>query len=215
MVFSPVVIFRILAKRGFFCFPDATLRDTRKILYTGCMAFNYTNLNNGLKESVEWLGREYSRVHTGRATPMLLDSVMVEAYGSFQPIKNVGSVSVEDARTLRITLWDKSVIKDVEKAITAANLGLSLATDAEGMRIIFPPLTTENRTCLVKVLKEKMEEGRVSVRKERESALSELKAAALPEDDERRAKDEIQKRVEAANAKLEAVFTAKEDEVMN
>jgi ribosome recycling factor len=179
------------------------------------MAFNFTNLDAGLKESTDWLGREYSRVHTGRATPMLLDSVMVEAYGSFQPIKNVGSVSVEDARTLRLTLWDKTVIKDVEKAITAANLGLSLATDAEGMRIIFPPLTTENRAKLVKVLKEKMEEARVSVRKEREIAQNDLKAADLPEDDARRAKEEIQKRVDAANAKLEAIFEGKEDEVMN
>ena len=179
------------------------------------MAFNYTDLDNALKDSTDWLAREFSRVHTGRASPMLLDGVMVEAYGSFQPIKNVGSVSVEDARTLRISLWDKTVIKDVEKAITAANLGLSLATDAEGMRVIFPPLTTENRTRLVKVLKEKMEEARVSVRKDRENALNVMKAAELPEDDARRTKEEIQKRVDAANAKLESIFEGKENEVMN
>ena len=146
---------------------------------------------------------------------MLLDGVMVEAYGSFQPIKNVGSVSIEDSRTLRITLWDKTVLKDVEKAIIAANLGLSLATDGEGMRVIFPALTTENRTRLVKVLKEKMEEARVSVRRDRENALNELKSADLPEDDARRTKDEIQKRVDTANAKLEATFEAKETEVMS
>lgn len=179
------------------------------------MAFTYTNLDAGLKESTDWLSREFSRVHTGRATPILLDGVLVEAYGAFQPIKNVGSVNVEDARTLRISLWDKTVIKDVEKAIVAANLGLSVAVDAEGIRVIFPTLTTENRSRLVKILKEKMEEARVSVRKERESALGELKTADLPEDDARRAKEEIQKRVDAANAKLEAQFEAKEQEVMN
>ncbi len=179
------------------------------------MAFNYTNLDNGLKESTEWLSREYSRLHTGRASPAYLDGVLVEAYGSFQPIKNVGSVNIEDARTLRISLWDKSVIKDVEKAITAANLGVSVAVDGEGMRVIFPTLTTENRSKLVKVLKDKLEDARVSVRKERESALSELKAAGLPEDDDRRAKDEVQKRVTDANAKLESIFDAKETEVMN
>ena len=179
------------------------------------MAFNYADLDNSLKESTDWLAREFSRVHTGRASPMLLDGVMVEAYGSFQPIKNVGSVSVEDARTLRISLWDKAVIKDVERAITAANLGLSLATDAEGMRVIFPPLTTENRTRLVKVLKEKMEEARVSVRKDREMALNALKAAELPEDDARRTKEEIQKRIDTANQKLESIFEGKENEVMN
>ena len=154
------------------------------------MAFNYGNLDTGLKESAEWLSREFSRVHTGRATPILLDGVMVEAYGAFQPIKNVGSVNVEDARTLRISLWDKALIKEVEKAITNANLGLSVAVDGEGMRVIFPTLTTENRTRLVKVLKEKMEEARISVRKVREESLNELKTAELPEDDARRAKDE-------------------------
>ena len=179
------------------------------------MSFNFTQIDAGLKEVVDWLGREYSRVHTGRASPMLLDSVMVEAYGSFQPVKNVGSVGVEDARTLRITLWDKSVIKDVEKSIIAANLGLTVAVDGEGMRVIFPTLTTENRSRLVKVLKDKMEDARISVRKEREAGLAALKAADLPEDDQRRAKEEIQKRVDAANAKLEAVFEAKEHEVMN
>lgn len=179
------------------------------------MPFNYTQLDSGLKEVCDWLGREYSRVHTGRASPMLLDSVMVEAYGEFQPIKNVGSISVEDARTLRITLWDKSVLKDTEKAIIASNLGLTVAADGEGMRVIFPALTTENRSRLVKVLKDKMEDARISVRKEREAGLSALKAAELPEDEQRRAKDEIQKRVDAANAKLESIFAAKETEVMN
>jgi ribosome recycling factor len=178
------------------------------------MAFNYTKLDSGLKEVTDWLSREYSRVHTGRATPILLDGVMVESYGAFQPVKNVGSVSVEDARTLRIGLWDKSLIKEVEKAIIAANLGLTVASDGEGMRVIFPALTTENRTKLVKVLKDKMEDARISVRKEREAALSDLKAAALPEDDERRAKDDIQKRIDAVNDKLEGIFSAKEAEIL-
>lgn len=179
------------------------------------MPFNYTKIDAGLKESAEWLAREYSRLHTGRASPAYLDGVMVEAYGSLQPIKNVGSVNIEDARTLRVQLWDKSVIKDVEKSINAANLGVSVAVDGDGMRIIFPTLTTENRSKLVKVLKDKLEDARISVRKERESAMSELKTAALPEDEDRRSKDDIQKRVDAANQKLEALFSAKEEEVMN
>ncbi len=179
------------------------------------MSFNYSNLDSGLKEVAEWLSREYSRVHTGRATPILLDGVMVESYGALQPVKNVGSVSVEDARTLRVTLWDKSLIKEVEKAIIAANLGLTVASDSEGLRVIFPMLTTENRQKLVKILKDKMDEARISVRKERESALSELKAAELPEDDERRSKDAIHKRVDAINAKLESIFENKETEIMS
>ncbi len=179
------------------------------------MAFNFSKIDSGLKEAVDWLGREYSRVHTGRASPIILDGVMVEAYGAMQPIKNVGSVSVEDARTLRVTLWDKSVIKDVEKAIIAANLGLSVSVDGEGMRVIFPALTTENRQKLVKVLKEKLEDGRIRVRKERENALTEVKNANLPEDEARRTKEDIQKRVDSANERLEKTFEAKETEVMS
>ena len=179
------------------------------------MAFNYTKLEAALKESTDWLSREYSRLHTGRASPMYLDGVQVEAYGSFQPLKNVGSVNIEDARTLRIALWDKSVIKDVEKAITDANLGVSVAVDGDGVRVIFPTLTTENRSRLVKVLKDKLEEARISVRKERETAITELKAAGLPEDEDFRTKDEIQKRTTEANAKLENIFEVKEQEVMN
>ena len=125
------------------------------------MSFNITNLDSGLKEVAEWLAREYSHVHTGRATPIVLDSVMVESYGSLQPIKNVGSITVEDARTLRVSIWDKSLIKEVEKAINASNLGLSVASDSEGARVIFPVLTTENRTRLVKALKDKLEHASV------------------------------------------------------
>ena len=179
------------------------------------MSFNITNLDSGLKEVAEWLAREYSHVHTGRATPIVLDSVMVESYGSLQPIKNVGSITIEDARTLRVSIWDKSLIKEVEKAINASNLGLSVASDSEGARVIFPILTTENRSRLVKALKDKLEDARISARKEREAALSELKAADLPEDDERRMKDEIQKRVDGINAKLESIFESKETEVMS
>ncbi len=178
------------------------------------MAFNFTKLDAGLKEATDWLSREYSRVHTGRASPIILDGIQVEAYGSLQPLKNVGSINAEDARTLRIALWDKSVIKDVEKAINEANLGLSLATDNEGMRVIFPMLTTENREKLVKVLKEKLEDGRIRVRKERGIALDDLKAQGVPEDEERRSKEEIQKRVDTANTKLESIFDGKEKELM-
>lgn len=179
------------------------------------MAFNISNFDKKLKDVSDWLSREFSYVHTGRANPIILDGVMVEAYGEMQPIKNVGSINVEDARTLRIGVWDKSLIKEVEKGIVASNLGLSAAADGEGLRVVFPVLTTENRIKLIKALKDKLEDARISVRKERESALSELKNDALPEDDARRMKDEIQKRVDDVNNKLEDIFKTKENEVMN
>lgn len=179
------------------------------------MAYNFSFAKAEFKKVEEWLVREYGGVHTGRATPMILDNISIEAYGSMQPIKNVGSINVEDPRTIRVAPWDKAQIKDIEKAIQAADLGLSVASDDQGLRVIFPMLTTENRQKLVKILKEKMEDARISVRKVRDNVQNEVKAAELPEDDAHRAKEELQKIVDETNGNLEAIFERKETEVMN
>ena len=138
---------------------------------------------------------------------------MVNSYGQMMPIKNVAAVSVEDPKTLRIAPWDKSAIKEIEKAIQSANLGLSVVSDGEGVRAIFPMLTTENRQKLVKVLKDKLEDGRITVRKARQEAMDTLDE--MSEDDAKRAKDDIQKCVDEANKNLEAIFGKKETEVMS
>jgi ribosome recycling factor len=177
------------------------------------MAYNTQNFKIELKKVEEWLSKEYSQVHTGRATPMILDSIMVESYGSYQPIKNVAGITIEDPKTLRIAPWDKNQIKEIENAINAANLGLSIVSDSDGVRAIFPMLTTENRTKLVKVLKEKLEDARISVRKERQNEIDKL--TDLSEDEVKRGKDDIQKCVDESNKNLEAIFTKKETEIMN
>jgi len=177
------------------------------------MAYNTTSFKNKLKAVEEWLSKEYGSVHTGRATPMILDSINVESYGSYMPIKNVASVSIEDPKTLRIAPWDKNQIKAIESAISAANLGLSVVSDSDGVRAIFPMLTTENRSKLVKILKEKLEDARISVRKERQAEID--TTSELPEDDAKRAKDDIQKCVDEANQNLEAIFAKKETDLMN
>lgn len=177
------------------------------------MTYNTANFKTELKKVEEWLSKEYGSVHTGRATPMVLDSVMVENYGTFMPIKNVASVSVEDPKTLRVAPWDKNQIKDIEAAIMAANLGLSIVSDSDGVRVIFPMLTTENRAKLAKILKEKLEDARITVRKERGNEMDKL--VDMPEDDVKRAKEDIQKCVDEANQTLEGIFAKKENEVMN
>jgi ribosome recycling factor len=177
------------------------------------MAYNTTNFKQELKKVEDWLSKEYSQVHTGRATPMVLDSVLVESYGSKMPIKNVAGISIEDPKTLRIAPWDKNQIKDIESSIQAANLGLSIVSDSDGVRVIFPMLTTENRARLVNVLKEKLEDARISVRKERGDEIN--KTGDLSEDEQKRAKDDIQKCVDESNKNLEAIFTKKENEVMS
>ena len=125
---------------------------------------------------------------------------------------------MEDARTLRVVPWDKSLVKGIEKAIGAANLGLSVATDDLGIRVIFPQLTTETREKLVKVLKEKLEEARITARKEREKIWDDIqrqeKEGKMTEDERFRAKEELQKIVDETNKNLEALFEKKEKEVM-
>lgn len=177
------------------------------------MAYNTQNFKLELKKVEEWLSKEYSQVHTGRATPVVLDSVMVESYGSRMPIKNVASVTIEDPKTLRISPWDKSQIKGIESAIAASNLGLSIVSDGEGVRAIFPMLTTENRSKLVKVLKDKLEDARINVRKERQKEMESLDG--LSEDESKRAKDDVQKCVDESNTNLESIFDKKEKELMN
>jgi len=177
------------------------------------MAYNTTSFKAELKKVEEWLAKEYSQVHTGRATPMILDSISIESYGQRMPIKNIASISVEDPKTLRVAPWDKNQIKEIENAVMLANLGLSVVSDSDGVRVIFPMLTTENRTKLVKILKEKLEDARISVRKERQNEIDKLEG--MSEDETKRAREEIQKCVDEANNNLEAVFNKKETEVMN
>ncbi|MCX6754869.1 MAG: ribosome-recycling factor [Candidatus Nomurabacteria bacterium] len=177
------------------------------------MAYNTQNFKTELKKVEEWLSKEYSQVHTGRATPVVLDSVMVESYGSHMPIKNIASITIEDTKTLRVAPWDKKQIKEIENAIGAADLGLSIVSDSDGVRVIFPMLTTENRSKLVKVLKEKLEDARISVRKERQAEMEKL--TDLSEDEVKRGKDDIQKAVDESNNNLEAIFAKKEIDIMN
>jgi len=182
------------------------------------MQYNFSNLKTELKKIDDFLSKEYSQLSTGRASPMVLDGVSVESYGSMQPIKNVASVSIEDPKTLRVNPWDKNHVKAIEKAILVADLGLSVATDEAGLRVIFPQLTTETRQKLVKVLKEKLEEARITVRRESGNVWDEIQAqereGKMTEDEKAHAKDELQKVVDEINKTLEATFEKKEKEVL-
>jgi ribosome recycling factor len=177
--------------------------------------YNLDLFKQEAKGAEEWLSKEYSQIHTGRANPSLLDGVHVQSYGAIQPLKNVSSVSIEDPKTLRVIPWDKGLNKDIERALHEANLGFSIAVDDAGVRVIIPALTTETRQKLVKIAKERMEDSRITVRKARESILSFLKEESLPEDTFIRAKEEVQKLVDGANANLEALFARKENEILN
>ncbi|MEK7621822.1 MAG: ribosome recycling factor [Patescibacteria group bacterium] len=183
------------------------------------MIYDFNLTKAKLKEIEEWLKTEYHSVRTGRATPFLLDRVEVNSYGAKLPLKQVAAVTIEDARTLRITPWDKAQMKEVESAITAENLGLSISGDQTGIRVTFPELTTESRERLIKVVNAKFEEARVSVRQTRDKIWSTVqeaeRAGTVAEDDKFRAKDELQKIVDKSNATLEEIRAKKETVISN
>ncbi len=181
--------------------------------------YNLQQLKNKIKETEVWFDKELANVRTGRANPAILDSVRVDSYGTSVAINQIGSVAIEDARSIRISPWDQSQIKAIEKAISAANLGVSLAIDDKGVRVIFPELTTESRAQIVKVAKEKFEQARVTIRKERDQSIQDIdkkeKAKEMGEDDKFRLKAEVQKIVDEANKKLETAMAKKEKDILS
>lgn len=181
------------------------------------MAYDFSKLQAHIKETEEWLQREFTGIRTGRAAPSLLDSIRVDSYGSMSPIQSVGSVTVEDARTLRIIPWDKSLVKAIEKAITDADLGVGVGSDDQGVRVNFPELTAERRTMLAKLAKDKLEQARVTLRGHRGDTIKDIEAkqkeGGMGEDDMKRYKDEVQKWIDKGNEALEALGKKKEAEI--
>lgn len=181
------------------------------------MAYDFKPFEKRLKEIEERAAKELSAIRTGRAAPAILDGVMVESYGTRVPINQVAAVSVEDARSIKITPWDASLSKDIEKAITVANLGVSVGSVESSVRVTFPELTGESRERLLKLAKERVEEMRTSLRIARDEVWSTIqkleKEGSMPEDDKFRAKDEMQKRVDATNKNFESMLERKEKEI--
>ncbi len=183
------------------------------------MAYDFSKFKKSIGGADEWLKKEFSGIRTGQASPALLDSVKVESYGAQVPLSQVGGVTTEGARTLRITPWDAGQVKDIEKAITIANLGVSVAIDDKGLRVNFPELTAERRTQIVKLAKEKLEESKKQIRNHRDDVMKDLqvkeKEGGLGKDEVFRHKNEIQKMVDEANKKLEEHYSKKEKEILS
>lgn len=179
--------------------------------------YDFNKLKNSIKETEMWLTNELGGVRTGRATPVLLDAVKPEAYGTRTPITQLGNVSVEDARTLRVIPWDASLMKAIEKAITDADLGVGVSTDSQGLRVTFPELTSERRVQLSKIAGDKTEQARVTLRGHRTDALKELdevkKEGGMGDDEHKRLKEEVQKLIDAGNEALAALLAKKEEEI--
>lgn len=183
------------------------------------MAYNFLDLKQNIEGVQDWLQKEYLGIRTGRATPALLDGILVDSYGSKLPINQVATVGVEDARTLRISPWDASQVKAIEKAIVDANLGISVSTDTLGSRVSFPELTAERRGVLIKLLKDKLEDARISLRSERDKVWSDIqkkeKDGEISEDEKFIYKEEMQKIVDEGTKKLEETASKKEVEIQS
>ncbi len=164
---------------------------------------------------INHLTHELSMLRTGRATPALVEDIQVEAYGTMQPVKALGSISVTDARTLAIEPWDGTVVKAIEKAIQESGIGINPAVDGKIIRLAMPMMTEENRQKLVKVMKEKMEEARVSIRQVREEVKKKIeKQDGIGQDAVRKDLADLDKTVKDYVAKIDAVGDKKEKEIM-
>ncbi len=181
------------------------------------MAYDFKPFEKRLLEIEDRLGVDLSGIRTGRATPAILDGVQVEVYGTRMPIVQLASVSIEDARTLRIAPWNADDGKEIERAIIGANLGISVGADEKGIRVFFPELTAERREMLMKLARERLEDARKNLRGARDEVQSDIekreKAKEYGEDDKFRYKEEMQKRVDAANKKFEEQLAKKEKEI--
>ncbi|MBU6310442.1 ribosome recycling factor [Patescibacteria group bacterium] len=181
------------------------------------MAYDFSKLKTGISHAEAWLTNELAGLRTGRASPAFLDAITVEVYGSMMKLPQVASVTVEGPRSLFVAPWDKSQLKPIEKAITVADLGVGVGSDDTGVRVSFPELTTERRTQLIKLVKAKLEEARISMKGERTKAMEEIerdmKNDELSEDEGRRAKEDAQKLIDAGNKQLEAIAEKKEREL--
>lgn len=182
--------------------------DTRSIL---------EEARQHMEKALDHLQKELVRVRTGKANPALLEGVMVEAYGTLMALNTVAGISVQDSRTLLIQPWDKSLIKPIETAIQAANLGLNPGNDGDLIRIIMPPLTEERRKELVKTARHMGEEAKVSIRNARRDAnekIKKLTREGLSEDDAKAGEEDLQHLTQKFSARVDDIISIKEKEIL-
>ena len=171
-----------------------------------------------MDEAVDAMRREFSSVRTGKASPALLDTVRVDAYGSKMPLNQVATVNTPEPRLIVVQPWDKALMPDIERAIQGSGLGFNPANDGNVIRVPIPPLSQERRKDMVRLLHKMAEEGRISVRHARQEANKEIKQREqdhdISEDESRRQQDQVQKITDEYVAKIDDLMKTKEAEVM-
>lgn len=170
-----------------------------------------------MEMAVAYLDESLAHIRAGKANPKILDAIRVDYYGSQVPLSNVANISVPDARTITITPWEKSMFKEIEKAIINSSLGITPENNGEVIRISIPPLTEERRKALVKQSKGEAEQAKISVRNARRDAIEGLKKAikqGMPEDVEKDAEAKVQKIHDKFLKQIDDLFAAKEKEIL-
>ena len=175
-------------------------------------------LEDKLDKTLSVLKGDFAAIRAGRANPHILDKVMVEAYGGMSPIQQLGNVSAADARCLVVSPWDKSLLKNIEKAIQAANLGINPTNDGNVIRLVFPELTEERRKELVKQVKKMGEDAKVAVRNIRRDAMEALKKMKtnkeISEDESKNCEIDVEKSISKAIEEVDKTVAAKEKELL-
>jgi ribosome recycling factor len=182
------------------------------------MIYDFSNFKKRAGEAVEHLSKELSAIQTGRASMALMDGVTINSYGARLAVSHVATIATEDARTIRIVPWDKANSKEIEKAINAANLGVSVSTDDGGLRVFFPELTTERRVAFTKITRDKIEEARIVIKGDREKTKNAIVAAEhageINEDEKTKVLEDLQKLVDEANKNLVLLGDKKERDLL-
>jgi ribosome recycling factor len=175
-------------------------------------------IEEGMEKALAHLTREYRMIRTGRATPALVENIKVHAYGTDMTLKQCGTISVPEARQLMIKPFDPNIIKDIEKALLASELGVTPQNDGKLLRLVFPPLTEERRKQLAQEVKSKGEDAKVVVRNVRRDGLKQLeglkKSKDITEDDLKRFKDDVQELVKQYEGKADEEVEKKTKEIM-
>ena len=176
------------------------------------------DVEDKMDKAVEALKRDLNTLRTGRATPSLIENISVDYYGTPTPLKQIASISAPDARAILVQPWDRQSLREIEKSLMKSDMGFNPSNDGNIVTVPIPPLTTERRQDLVKVLKRKIEEGKVSVRNVRRGGQDTLrrmeKDKLASQDQVRRAQDQLQKTTDEHTKTMDQVAAAKEAEIM-
>ena len=173
--------------------------------------------DNKMKKAIEFLEADFAGIRAGRANPHILDKLRVDYYGTPTPIQQVGNVTIPEARIIQIAPWDKSMLKAVEKAIQASDIGINPSNDGTVIRLVFPELTEERRKDLAKDIRKKAEEAKVAVRNIRRDgndAFKKLAKEDVSEDEIKQLGDELQKLTDKYVKEIDVVTEAKNKEIM-